>query len=52
MSALLEVLADPSIKQEFAELHPIRQTVINWQLDWLENKARSEERRVGKECRL
>ena len=39
MSALMEVLADPSIKQEFSQLHPIRQTVINWQLDWLENKA-------------
>jgi phage terminase large subunit-like protein len=39
MSALLEVLEDPSIKEEFAGLHPVRQAVINWQLDWLENKA-------------
>ena len=39
MSALMEVLEDPSIKEEFASLHPVRQTVINWQLDWLENKA-------------
>jgi len=39
MSALMEVLQDPSIKQDFAQLPLVRQTVINWQLDWIENKA-------------
>jgi phage terminase large subunit-like protein len=35
----MEVLQDPSIKQDFAQLPLVRQTVINWQLDWIENKA-------------
>ena len=39
MSALEAVLADPEIQQEFAALHPIQQTVINWQLNWLEKQA-------------
>ena len=34
MSALDAVLADPSIKKEYAELHPIEQVVVNWQLKW------------------
>jgi len=39
MSVIDEVLADPSIKKEFEELHPIQQTVINWQLQWLGKDA-------------
>lgn len=34
MSALDAVLADPSIQKEYAELHPIEQVVVNWQLKW------------------
>ena len=39
MSALDMVLEDPSIKEEFEALHPIQQTVINWQLNWLGKQA-------------
>jgi phage terminase large subunit-like protein len=34
MSALDAVLADPSIQKEYADLHPIEQIVVNWQLKW------------------
>jgi len=34
MSALDAVLADPSIQKEYADLHPIEQVVVNWQLKW------------------
>lgn len=34
MSALDAVLADPSIKKEYADLHPLEQIAVNWQLKW------------------
>jgi len=39
MSALDAVLDDPSIKKEYASLHPTEQAVINWQLKWLGKQA-------------
>ena len=43
MSALDAVLADPSIKKEFLELHPIEQAVVNWQLNWLGKQAHAHQ---------
>ncbi len=43
MSALDAVLADPSIQKEFAELHPIEQVVVNWQLNWLGKQAHAHQ---------
>jgi phage terminase large subunit-like protein len=43
MSALDAVLADPSIQKEFAELHPIEQAVVNWQLNWLGKQAHAHQ---------
>jgi phage terminase large subunit-like protein len=43
MSALDAVLADPSIQKEFAELHPVEQAVVNWQLNWLGKQAHAHQ---------
>ena len=44
MSALDAVLADPSIQKEYAELHPIEQVVVNWQLKW--NAVQAHKHRI------
>ena len=34
MSAVDDVLADPTLADEYAKLNPIQQTIFNWQLKW------------------
>ena len=34
MSAVAELLEDPALVEEFAKLHPVQQTVVNWRMGW------------------
>ena len=39
MSAIDDILADPSFIEEFAQKHPLEQIAINWQLRWVGQEA-------------